>query len=86
MKIKYSDLNIYQVEDFHKDILEDIKLAEELVSLDFTDVETIDLNSIQLILSVEKYCEEKNIKFEVSNINAKKIKKVFKMFNLNLLA
>jgi ABC-type transporter Mla MlaB component len=46
-------------------------------------VQKIDLSNIQLILSLKKYCDEKNIKLNITNITAKSVKQTLKMFNLN---
>jgi len=85
LKISYEELNIYEVEKFHNDILECIQSGTSSFTLDFINVDKIDLSSIQVLLSAKKYCDEKNIKFTLTNINARQIKQTFKILNLNSL-
>lgn len=59
MKISFSELNMYEVENFHKKVLKDLEKANSSFTLNFSDVQKIDLNNIQLILSIKKYCDEK---------------------------
>jgi anti-anti-sigma factor len=83
MKISFKELNIYGIDKFHQKVLKDIETAKTSFTLNFTDVQKIDLSNIQLILSLKKYCDEKNIKLHITNIKAKQVKQTFKMFNLN---
>ena len=82
MKITLEELNIYKVEEFHKKILKDLEKANSSFTLNFTNVKKVDLNSIQLILSLKKYCDEKSIDLKITNIEARQVKQSFKMFNL----
>ena len=52
MKIAFDELNIYEVESFHKIILKNLEKANSSFTLNFANVQKIDLNSIQLILSL----------------------------------
>ena len=83
MEVLFKELNIYEIDKFHQKLLEDVKTSDESFVLDFIDVQKIDLSNIQLILSLKKYCDEKNIKLNITNIKAKQIKQTLKMFNLN---
>ena len=83
MEVFFKELNIYEIEKFHQKILEDIKTTATSFTLDFTDVQKIDLSNIQLILSLKKYCDTKNIKLNITNIKARSVRQTFKMFNLN---
>ena len=83
MEALFKELNIYEIDKFHQKLLEDVKTSDESFVLDFIDVQKIDLSNIQLILSLKKYCDEKNIKLNITNIKAKQIKQTLKMFNLN---
>ena len=85
MKIQNSELNIYEIESFHQKILKEIQTAKRSFTLNFDNVEKIDLSNIQLIISVKKYCDENNIKLNISNIKTKQIKNMFKMFDLHKL-
>lgn len=83
MNISFHELSIYEIEQFQKDILQELQSTTQLFTLDFENVEKIDLSSIQLLLSVKKYCDEKNIKFDIVNLHSKHIKQTFNIFNLN---
>jgi anti-anti-sigma regulatory factor len=83
MKIKFEELNIYEIEKFHQNILKDIQTSKTSFTLNFADVQKIDLSNIQLILSLKKYCDKKKIKLNITNITAKSVKQTLKMFNLN---
>ena len=82
MTILINDLNIYKIEEFHNELIKELELKNDLLSLDFTNVEKIDLSSIQLILSTKKYCDVNNIKFTITDIKTKQVKQMLKMFNL----
>ena len=83
MKIPFNELNIYVVENFHKKILKELAQAKTSFTLNFSNVEKIDLITIQLILSLKKYCDDKNINLKLTNIEARQVKQSFKMFNLD---
>ena len=81
-KITYNELNIYEIENFHRDILNSLEAYGDIFELDFEDVSKIDLNSVQLLISLKKYCDEQNIKLKLINISTKQIKQILKMYNL----
>ena len=83
MKISFTELNIYSVENFHNKILKELGSANSSFTLNFANVEKIDLNSIQIILSLKKHCDVNNINLKITNIEAKSVKQTFKMYNLN---
>ena len=85
MKISFTELNMYEVENFHKKVLKDLEKANRSFTLNFADVKKVDLNNIQLLISLKKYCDEKKIDLKVINIESKQIKQMFKMFNINQL-
>jgi len=85
MKISFTELNMYEVENFHKKVLKDLEKVKSSFTLNFTDVTKIDLNNIQLLLSIKKYCDEKNIDLKITNVNAKQVKQTFKMFEIEKL-
>ena len=85
MVIRFTELNMYEVENFYKDIMEDLANGEPSFILDFINVKKIDLNNIQLILSIKKFCDQQNIKFQIININSKQIEQIFKMINIKKL-
>ena len=65
MKLDYQKLTIYEVEAFHKELL-DMTTLEGDVVLDFSDVEKIDMLAIQLLISFKKTCvsHKKSLTFE----------------------
>lgn len=85
MKIPFEELTIYEVEQFHQALLNELDTddnSSNSLILDFSQVKKIDLNTIQLILSLKKTCDEKSIEFQLSNIVARQVKQTFKLFNL----
>ncbi len=82
MKISFSELNLYEVENFHQKILKDLKKANSSFTLNFSDVQKIDLNNIQLLLSIKKYCDLNSIELKLTHIESKQIKQQFKLFNV----
>jgi len=82
MKISFNELNVYNVENFHIKILKALTSSTRSFTLNFSNVEKIDLNTIQLILSLKRYCDEKSIKLNLTHIEARQVKQSFKMFNL----
>jgi len=84
MKIQTQELNIYNVDDLYNDLLSHLKSIDgnEFI-LDFSDVDKVDLSAFQLLLSLKKSCELKNIDFKISNISSKQVKQFFKMFNIS---
>ena len=85
MKISFNELSIYEVENFKQEILNALEENEDknIFELDFEFVESIDLSSIQILLSLKKYCDKEKLKLQLININAKAIKQKFKLLNLN---
>ena len=83
MKISFTELNIHESENFHSKILKELESTNSSFTLNFANVKEIDLNSIQLILSLKKYCDENNINLKITNIEARQVKQSFKMYNLN---
>jgi anti-anti-sigma regulatory factor len=82
MKISFEELTIYEIDSFHKKVLKEIQNSKSSFTLNFASVKKIDLNVIQLLLSIKKYCDEKNINLKLTNIEAKQVKQTFKIFNV----
>jgi len=82
MKISYNELTIYEIENLHKKIVKEIAKAKTSFTLNFENVEKIDLSTLQLLLSLKKECESKKIKLKLINTDARQIKKMIKMYNL----
>ncbi len=85
MTLGFDELNIYEISNFKQEILNALEENEskDKFELDFEFVESIDLSSIQLLLSLKKYCDDKKLKLQLININAKSIRQKLKLFNLN---
>jgi len=85
MTLGFDELNIYEISNFKQEILNALEENEskDKFELDFEFVESIDLSSIQLLLSLKKYCDEKKLKLQLVNIKAKSIRQKLKLFNLN---
>ena len=82
MKISYTELTIYEIENLQKKIVKEMAKAKTSFTLNFANVEKIDLSTIQLLLSLKKECESKNIKLKLTNCEARQIKQMIKLFNL----
>jgi len=82
MKISYNELTVYEIEILHKKILKEVTKAKTSFTLNFENVEKIDLSTLQLLLSLKKECEAQNIKLKLVNLEARQIKKMLKMFNV----
>ena len=84
MKIHLEELNIYEVDNFYKKLLKEVTSTKySSFTLNFINVEKIDLSNVQLILSLKKYCDDKNITLKFTNIKSDNVKHILSMFNLN---
>ena len=84
MKIEFEELTIVKINDFYNLISDELKdLENETLVLDFENVEKIDLSNIQLLISLKKYCLNKNIHLQLQNIISQQIKQSFEIYNLN---
>ena len=83
MKIALKEINIYEIEKLYKKILKDVSSVKSSYTLNFENVEKIDLSGIQLILSLKKYCDKNSISLKLININSVQIKEIFEQFSLN---
>lgn len=82
MKISFEELTIYEIDSFHKKVLKEIQNSKSSFTLNFSTVKKIDLNVIQLLLSIKKYCDENDISLKFTNIETKQVKQTFKIFNV----
>jgi len=82
MKISFEELTIYEIDSFHKKVLKEVQNSKSSFTLNFSSVKKIDLNVIQLLLSIKKYCDEHSINLKLTNIEAKQVKQTFKIFNV----
>ena len=69
-KIEYEKLTIYEVESFHKDLLQLCSKEEKALILDFSGVQKIDMTAIQLLLSTQKTCEQKSSQLILENVSS----------------
>lgn len=84
MKIPFSDLTVYEIEQFNNSVQNEISnLEEEVFSFDLSEVKKIDLCGVQFILSVNKQCTELGISFICKNINHEQLKDTFSLYNLD---
>jgi anti-anti-sigma regulatory factor len=83
MQISWNALNMYEIENFHKELLAQITTLEGAeFLLDFANVEQIDLANVQLLFSLKKMCQNQHIKLIFINIHSKQIKNLFLTFAL----
>ncbi len=68
-KVETEKLTIYEVESFHKKLIEWCEKSNEAVLIDCSDLKIIDLPALQLLLSAQKSCEGKGIRFELANVS-----------------
>lgn len=84
MKISFEELNIYEIESFHKKLLKEVTSTKySTFTLNFENVQKIDLSTIQTILSLKKYCDTHKIALKFKNINSDQVKQNFSLFNLD---
>ena len=74
-KLEYNKLTIYEVEELHKILLENYLKNSEL-ALDMQEVQKIDMTAIQLLLSTQKSCKDKDIAFSLHNLSDEIIKTI----------
>jgi anti-anti-sigma regulatory factor len=83
LKIKFEEIGIAQAKEFHKLLLDEIEtLQEDIFTLDFTNVEEIDLCTIQILLSLQNYCKSSEIQLQFTNINSTQVIQSIQTFRL----
>lgn len=82
MKVSLDELNIYEIENFYTKLLKEVQNSKSSFTLNFDKVEKIDLNGVQLLLSLKKHCEQNNITLKLTNINSNQIKQTISLLNL----
>ncbi len=73
-KIEYEKLTIYEVESFHKDLLQWCSEGEKALILDFNGVQKIDMAAVQLLLSAQQTCKKKSCELTLENLSPELIK------------
>ncbi len=69
-KIEHEKLTIYEVEEFHKELIVLCNNAQSSLVLDLGSVEKIDMTAIQLLLSAQKSCEKKSFDLILKNVSS----------------
>jgi len=69
-ELPYDKLTIYEVEEFYEFLLKEVKNAESKLELDFTSIEKIDMVVIQLLLSLQKTCNQNSINLILKNFSS----------------
>jgi len=67
MKIDKNELNIYDVESFHQQMIEELK--KESIIIDFIEVNRVDASIIQLLLSTYKSAKSLSKEFQLINVS-----------------
>jgi len=68
MKIEFTNLTIYEVEEFQEILLDELKKPLD-IELDFINVEKLDMTVIQLLISLKKSCDLQSKLLKIKNIN-----------------
>ncbi len=76
------DLTIYSVQDDHQKLITIINKAKKLY-LDLSLVEEIDTSGMQVLLSLKKWAQNKDIQIYFENPSAA-IKKVFNLLSIDI--
>lgn len=74
MKVDKDELTIYEIEDFHKELLAEFSKGD--VTVDISSVNKIDMSVIQLLLSAKKSCKEASKTFQIIGVNSE-VTKIF---------
>lgn len=83
MKIEFSEISMIEIESFYNLLLNDITtFKENIYTLDFSEVETLSLPAIQILISLKKYCDNESIQLESININSATILQSLEIYNL----
>jgi len=67
MQIEKSELNIYDVEDLQKQLLNELK--KDSITIDMKNVQKIDATIVQLFISTQKTLKESSKDFKLTNLN-----------------
>jgi len=74
MKTETDELTIYEVESFHKELLDAFEKGD--LSVDISSLNKIDMSAIQLLISAKKSCKVAGKAFEVIGANSE-VSKIF---------
>ena len=67
MNIEKDELNIYEVEALHQELLDEFK--SDSIIIDMQKVNKIDMSVIQLFISAQKSSQESSKQFELKNVS-----------------
>jgi len=68
MNVEKDELNIYEVEALHQELLNEFK--SNSIIIDMQKVNKIDMSVIQLFVSAQKSCQEDSKQFELKNVSS----------------
>lgn len=68
MFIEKDELNIYEVESLHQEILKEFDAGS--ICIDMKNVNKIDMSVIQLLVSARKSCQNYSKDFELKNVSS----------------
>jgi anti-anti-sigma factor len=68
MNVEKDELNIYEVESLHQELLDEFK--SDAIIIDMQKVNKIDMSVIQLLISTQKSCQENSKQFELKNVSS----------------
>jgi len=74
MKIEKDELTIYEIEAFHKELLNEFEKGD--ISIEISSLNKIDMSVIQLLLSAKKSCQEASKAFQIIGTNSE-VQKIF---------
>ena len=82
MKFEKNDLTIYEVEDIHKELKQELSKGD--IVIDLNNVNSLDMSVIQLFVSTHKSCLAQNKNFTLSN-NSQEVTDILKTASCEFL-
>jgi anti-anti-sigma factor len=70
VELPYEKLTIYECEDFYKFLIGKLKTVDTSLSLDFKNIQKIDMVTIQLLLSLANTCKKTDVELNLINFSA----------------
>ena len=69
VELPYEKLTIYECEDFYKFLIGKLKTVDTSLSLDFKNIQKIDMVTIQLLLSLANTCKKTDVELNLINFS-----------------
>jgi ABC-type transporter Mla MlaB component len=69
IKLGNDRITIYEVNELHSFFVNEIKKCDKSCSVDFSDVNKIDMAGFQLLVSLKKSCVEDGVSLKFENIS-----------------